>query len=79
MTAVIIDNEENLQKILEIMNSTMKNEYNMKINRPKIKVFVCGRNEETQTQITLDGVTLEQLNEYKYLGSKITKDGRSTI
>jgi len=56
----------------------MKNEYNMKINNVKTKVVVCSRNERTQTQIALDGGTLEQVNEYKYLGSTITEDGRST-
>lgn len=30
---VITDNEEDLQQILEIMNSTMKIEYNIKINQ----------------------------------------------
>lgn len=61
------DNEENLQNILELMNLTMKNEYNMKINETKTKVLVCSRNGGSQTQMTLDGDTLEQVNECKYL------------
>lgn len=32
--AIITDNEKDLQNILEIMNLTVKNEYNMKINKP---------------------------------------------
>lgn len=40
-TAVITDNEVDLQKILEIMNSTMKNEYNLKTNRAMTKLLVC--------------------------------------
>jgi hypothetical protein len=76
--AVITDNEEDLQNSLEIMNSTMKNEYNMKINKAKTKFLVCSRNEGIQTQIALDGDTLEQVNVYKYLRSTITEDGRST-
>jgi hypothetical protein len=78
--ALITDNEEdpNLQNILEIMNSIMKNEYNMKINKAKTKVLVCSRNEGIQTQIALDGDTLEQVNMYKHLESTITEDGRST-
>jgi len=50
----------------------------MKINKSKTNVLVCSRNEGTQTQITQGGETLEQVNEYKYLRSKITKDSRST-
>lgn len=75
--AVMTDNED-LQNILEILNLTMKNEYNMRINKAKTKVLVCSHNEGTQTQIALDGDTLEQVNEYKYLGRMITEDGRST-
>lgn len=60
------------------MNLTLKTEYNMKINKEKTKVLASSRNEETQTQIILDGDPLEQVNEYKYLGSNITEDGHST-
>lgn len=56
----------------------MKNGYNMKLNEANIKVLVCSRNEGAQAQIKLDGDTLEQENEYNYLGSKITEDGRIT-
>lgn len=64
---VITDNEKDLQNILEKMNLTMKNEHNIKINRAKTKVLVCSHNERTQTRITFDGDTIEQINEYKYL------------
>lgn len=39
---------------------TMKSEYNMEINKAKTKVLVCSRNEGPQTQMALDGDTLEQ-------------------
>lgn len=58
-------------RILEIMNLKMKNEFNMKINKAKTKALVW---ERTRTQVTPDGNTLDQVNEYKYLGSKITED-----
>lgn len=54
----------------------MENEYYMKINIAKD--LVGSRTEGTQTQITLHDDTLEQVNEYKYLGNKKTEDGRST-
>jgi len=37
---VITDNGENLQNILEIMDFTMKNEYNMEMNKAYIQVVV---------------------------------------
>jgi len=45
--AVITDNEEDLQNVIEIMNLTMKNEYNMKINKIKTKVLVYNRDQGT--------------------------------
>jgi len=52
----------------------------VKINEAQPKVLVCkGQgNEETQTQKTLHGDTMQRVNEYKYLRSKITEDGRTT-
>lgn len=60
MTAIIRDNEEYLSTECQRSNLTMNNEYNMKINKAKTKFLVYSRNEGTQTQIKLDGETLEQ-------------------
>lgn len=43
-TVVITDNEEVLENILKIMNLTIKNEYNIKINKAKTKILVCSSN-----------------------------------
>lgn len=56
----------------------MKNEYNMKINRAKTKVFACRCNEGIQSQTILDSDTFEQVNKYKYIESKITENDRRT-
>jgi hypothetical protein len=42
---VLVESEEELQNILTVMNIIFKDEYNMKINKPKTKVLVCSRNE----------------------------------
>lgn len=47
--------------------------YNVKINKTITKVLVCNRNKRTQIRNLL-----KQVNEYKYLGSEITENGRST-
>src|SRR6267154_1703899 len=55
-------------------------EYGMEINVKKTKVMVVSRMEEMtgmQRSILLDGVPLEQVKHFKYLGSWITDDAKS--
>jgi len=70
--AVLAVNEEDLQNILKTMNSIFREEYNMKINKSKTKIFICSRNEAAKPDIKLIGEILEVV---KYLGSTITNDG----
>lgn len=53
------------------MNIILKNEYNMKINKLRIKILVCSRNEIAKPDIKLDGDTFYK---YKYLKSIVTSD-----
>ena len=39
--------------------------------------MICGRKENLKLNIALRGETLQDVREFTYLGSKITKDGRS--
>ena len=42
----------------------------------KTKVTISGRKENLRLNIALRGETLQNVNEFTYFGSKITKDGR---
>lgn len=46
------------------------------ITQLKTKALIYSRNEADKLDIQLDGDTLEVVDEYKYLGSTITSDGR---
>ena len=48
----------------------------MAINAKKTMVMVIGAKAETKCNITIDGLALEQVKRYKYLGSWITEDVR---
>lgn len=50
----------------------------MKINKAKIKILFCSRNKGNQMEIIRVVRLLDQVNEYKNTGSKITEDGLST-
>ena len=52
----------------------------MEINVKKTKVMVMngtGKPKVSQWKVTLDGVPLEQVTRFKYLGSWITDDARN--
>jgi len=54
----------------------MATEFNMKVNITEIKILVCSRSEMISSQMTLDNDTFQQVDEYKYLGSIITRCAR---
>ena len=52
----------------------------MKINKKQTKVLVCTKKEQTRQEcIKINQENLEGVKEFRYLGSKITWDGRSQI
>ena len=48
----------------------------MEVSTEKSKIMAIAT-EKTQLEIKLRGKTLEQVESFKYLGTQITKDGRS--
>src|SRR3989442_11795348 len=68
-----------MQKMIDRLSTTCK-EYGMEINVKKTKVMIMNETakpNEMQRCIELDGVPLEQMSRFKYLGSWITEDARS--
>lgn len=43
---IVTDNDNDLQNVLQITKGIVKNVYNTKIDKIKIKVLVCDRKEE---------------------------------
>ena len=52
-------------------------EYGMKINLKKTKVMRISRKEGSKITSKIDGVKLEQVKQFSYLGSTITEDCKS--
>jgi hypothetical protein len=73
---MVASTEEGLQKIMNKLNETEKN-YDMKISAQKTKIMVICKMERKAANIKLEGVTIEQMKTFKYLGTNITEDGRS--
>jgi len=72
---VTANTEKDLQKILDETSKVLK-EYGMKINIKKTKVMKIERQPST-TKITVDGEILQQVEEFKYLGSILSSSGCS--
>jgi hypothetical protein len=71
--AMLASNNAGLQRIMNRLNET-SGEYGMEINIAKTKVMRISRTGGKSMDITVNGVKLEQVKQYCYLGSMITED-----
>jgi hypothetical protein len=73
--AMIAENQEDLQRSLNILNKVFQR-YDMNINK-KTKILVS-RRKKRNAVVTLKGQKLEQVDSFTYLASTITWDRRKT-
>src|SRR6266403_1599401 len=76
---LVAEKRRKMQKMIDRLNKTCAL-YGMKINVIKTKVMIMNgtaKPKGMQRCIVLDGVPLEQVSRFKYLGSWITEDARS--
>ena len=57
----------------------MEEDFNIKIKKQKMKILVCSKNMVDRTGIKLKNEMIQEEEEFNYLGSKITSDGRSCM
>jgi len=70
---MVADTKTGLQRIMDRLSATAE-EYGMKINTKKTKVMTICKGEPLV--IKVNGCPLEQVKEFRYLGSLITEDNR---
>ena len=68
--------EEELQQLTERLEKTAAS-YGVEINSYKSKILVNSIKQRPSTNIWMNGKTLEEVDQFKYLGSTHTKDGTS--
>ena len=73
--AMISNSNAGLQRIMDSLNDAGKR-YGMKINLKKAKVMRITHLKNRTMKIIVEGKVLEVVQEFKYLGSVITNDGR---
>ena len=76
---ILSETAEDLEEQLNGMDRVLKERYKMKINKSKTKVMECSLTKSGDAEgIRLGNETLKVVDEFCYLGSKITYDGRSS-
>ena len=76
-TALIADNPQHLQKIVDKVK-TESSSAGLDMNVKKTKTMVISRHpEEHKLEITVDGVILEMVDIFKYLGTLIKDNGKT--
>ena len=74
--SVLGNSEEELQELTQRLEETAA-EYGMEIGSDKSKVLVNNIKSRPCTNIQMNGHTLEEVDQFTYLGSTQTKDGAS--
>ena len=72
---MLAETQDGLQRIMDKLNPVPE-DYGMKINIKKTKVMVVTRGTRPALHITIHGELIEQVEEFCYLGSVITEDGK---
>ncbi|HCF9438094.1 TPA: hypothetical protein NI641_006407, partial [Pseudomonas aeruginosa] len=76
---ILSETAKDLEEQLNGMDSVLKRAYKMNINKSKTKIMECGLRKSGDAEgIRLGNETMKVVDEFCYLGSKITCDGRST-
>ena len=76
-TVLLAESEEELQKLVDaVKEGSLK--FGLEMNTKKMKTMIIRRdvNDGSKVKIKVDGVILEQVESYQYLGQLITEDGR---
>ena len=73
--AMVSDTKIGLQRIMDRLVETAE-EYDMKLNTKKTKVMTISRTPNSRLVIMVNKIQLEQVKEFRYLGSVITEDNR---
>ena len=75
-TALIAENQKDLQNLLNVVKNESRKK-GLDLNSKKTEVMVISRKTTPECNIFVDGTKLKQKKSFKYLGTLITRDGRS--
>lgn len=71
---LVADSEEKLQRMVREFGRVCEKR-KLKVNVRKSKIMLCSAHERRDVSIDLKGEKLEQVNDFVYLGAKLSEDG----
>jgi len=74
---VVANSQKGLQQLMDNL-SKVSREFDMKINVKKTKMMSISQKRNTKLKIIVDGQQVEQVSQFRYLGSLISEDGYYT-
>ena len=79
-TALIASDEEKLQKLVDIVKECSSNA-GLEMNAKKTKTMVLSKQPDSdkKVDIKIEGESLEQVKQFKYLGTQVTEDAKSEV
>ena len=75
---MVANSNKGLQAIMNDLNETAK-KYGMKINVRKTQTMIVSRKKGSIVSIEIDGLKVEQVAKFKYLGAWITDDAKCDL
>ena len=77
-TALIASDEEKLQQLVDVVKEC-SSEAGLDMNAKKTKTMVISKHPELEKRIDIkiDGESLEQVDQFKYLGTQVTDDAKT--
>ena len=77
-TALFASDEEKLQKLVDVVKEC-SSQAGLDMNAKKTKTMVISKHPErdNRVDIKIDGESLEQVHQFKYLGTQVTDDART--
>ncbi|RUS74522.1 hypothetical protein EGW08_017710 [Elysia chlorotica] len=75
-TVLLAESQNDLQNLVTIIEEH-SGKYGLLMNVKKTKVMVISKKEPPKTEIKVKGKSIEQIDQFVYLGQLITTDGRS--
>ena len=79
-TVLLAESEEELQELVNAVNEGSR-KFGLEMNTKKTKTMIIRRDvkDGSRVDIKVDGVSLEQVESYQYLGQLMTEDGRCEV
>ena len=77
-TVIIANSEKELQAMMDVITDQSQNK-GLSLNNKKTEVMVISKKSCPKCVIKINGTTLKQVSQFKYLGTLITADGKCAV